>query len=653
MAATALLSAGALTGLYATSAAAEIAYTPCKENNDFACAHLSVPLDPTGAVAGTVSLSLRRHRAPIGEGRSAIIALAGGPGQAALPFAEEFTSVLGPVAATRDVIVYDQRGVGQSNPLSCHVFERSGGGASSLQQAVSTCAAEIGVNRAFFTTADTVADIEAIRKAGGYEKLVLYGTSYGTKVAEEYAEAYPEHVEALVLDSVVPPNGPDSLARSTFQAIPRVLSQLCAGRLCAHVTSHPVTDLRRVLARIEDAPLRPRILLAHGTSRRVTVSAEGLLDILLAGDFSDLLRAQLVTSLSAASHGDDAPIARLVGTLESGSEAEEDFDLPLYYSTICEEETFPWNRASTPSARLAEALTAAHSLPAADFAPFSASDALGFGDADACSGWPFASSAPAPQQELPDVPTLIFSGADDLRTPTANAQEVASAIPDAKLVVVPYTGHSVLSAEPGSCGIQALKAFFAQHAIAACRKAPPPTLLRPAAVPPKSLSDVRTARGYEGTPGRTLEAVKLTLKDLGSQLALHLDSLGLEEFLASPTVDLGGLRTGWMSFQASGLAFHDYSFVPGVSLSGSLKDETAALVIAGTAAAHGTLRIGAHHSLVGELGGQSVRIPQASVAEAAIVGADASASETINPRGTRRVDVPGWLSGLLGRLFGA
>ena len=39
--------------------------------------------------------------------------------------------------------------------------------------------------------------------AGGYEKLVLWGTSYGTKVAEEYAQEYPQHVEALILDSVV------------------------------------------------------------------------------------------------------------------------------------------------------------------------------------------------------------------------------------------------------------------------------------------------------------------------------------------------------------------------------------------------------------------------------------------------------------------
>ena len=63
------------------------------------------------------------------------------------------------------------------------------------------CAMEIGPARGGFTSEESVADIEALRVAGGYQKLVLYGTSYGTKVALEYAQQYPQNVEALVLDS--------------------------------------------------------------------------------------------------------------------------------------------------------------------------------------------------------------------------------------------------------------------------------------------------------------------------------------------------------------------------------------------------------------------------------------------------------------------
>ncbi len=62
------------------SAHAQIEFAPCGNTNNFACGHLTVPLDPTGAIPGTVTLAIRRHRAAVGEARTAIIALAGGPG---------------------------------------------------------------------------------------------------------------------------------------------------------------------------------------------------------------------------------------------------------------------------------------------------------------------------------------------------------------------------------------------------------------------------------------------------------------------------------------------------------------------------------------------------------------------------------------------
>src|SRR5262245_11637818 len=108
----------------AAPARGQIPFVACPKGNNFACAKLAVPLDRSGAVPGTISLAIRRHRAAVGEARTAIVALAGGPGQAAVPFAEEFAELLGPIAAARDLIVFDQRGIGLSHPLSCHAFER-------------------------------------------------------------------------------------------------------------------------------------------------------------------------------------------------------------------------------------------------------------------------------------------------------------------------------------------------------------------------------------------------------------------------------------------------------------------------------------------------------------------------------------------------
>ncbi|HEX5853772.1 MAG TPA: alpha/beta fold hydrolase [Solirubrobacteraceae bacterium] len=622
----ALVAAGVWIGVPASSAQAQIAWKPCADGNEIACGHVTVALDPSGAVPGTITLALQRHRSSVGDARSAIIALAGGPGQPALPFTESFDELLGPIAATRDLIVFDQRGIGLSHPLSCHAFENPRL-SHSVGQLIATCASQLGPTRSLYTTADTVADIEAIRQAGEYDKLVLYGTSYGTKVAEEYAQAHPSHVEALVLDSVVPPNGPDALNRPTFAAVPRVLSQLCAAHACARITSNPTADLRRVIARMAGGTLRGRVIDGFGKAHEETVDANELLDILLEGDFSSVLRAELLTSIAAAARGDAAPLERLVALVSSGGGEPEDFDSPLYYATTCEEVSFPWNRAASAKTRLAQARKLAAALPAQTFAPFTANDALHAGDIQECAHWP--SSLPAPpldETPFPNVPALILSGADDLRTPTANAREVAAQIPDAHLLVVPHTGHAVLTGEPGDCATKALRAMFSAKPVKPCRATPAPASPRPPPLPPRHLGQLSAAPGSHGLPGRTLHAVALTLADTTRQLFLRLKDVSLTEAFTLPTLRAGGLRAGWAEYANNGFALHGVSYVPGVTVSGIIRSERVDLRIGGSADAHGTLRLGAHHALVGRLGGSHVVLPADSRASAAIVDGNAQAS---------------------------
>ncbi len=609
------------------SAQAQIAFAPCANSNDFACGHLTVPLDPTGATPGTITLALRRHRAPVGEPHSAIIALAGGPGQPALPFAEQFAELLGPIASTRDLIVFDQRGIALSHPLSCHAYARPDL-YHSFGAEIEACGGQLGPGRSFYTTADTVADIEAIRQAGGYEKLVLYGTSYGTKVAEQYAQEYPSHVEALVLDSVVPPNGPDPLDRSTFAAVPRILRQMCSQRLCAHITANPVADLSRVVQRMQRAPLIGRAIEPNGRARQLSLSSDDLLEILLAGDFAPLLRSEFLTAIAASARGDTAPLARLINAAGRAEGESEDFDSPLYFATSCEEQDFPWSRTVDPAVRLAQATAASKALGTSAFAPFTIANALDVSDIRACAYWPFTTPAPLPDDApLPDVPTLILSGADDLRTPTANAREVAAEIPDSHLLVVPYTGHSVLSSEQTSCAGEALHALFAEQPIKPCPAAPVPASLRPPPLPPLRLALVSPSGGYSGLTGRTLHAVAMTLADFNRQLALQLTLSGsLEGLAALPALSTGGLRAGWAELAGDAVSLHGYSYVPGLTISGTIKPEGVELQVGGAAAAHGALRLGPDKSLVGILGGRHVALPASAIATAAIVASDAHQS---------------------------
>ncbi len=647
----------------APPASGAIAYGPCPGSNELACGHLTVPLDPSGATPGTITLAVRRRRAPVGEASSAVVALAGGPGQSAIPFTEDFTEVLGPILDTRDLLVFDQRGTGLSHPLACHGFEQPGS-YRSAGALLAACAEQIGPERAFYTTPDSVADIEALRRAGGYEKLVLWGTSYGTKVAEQYAQQYPQHVEALILDSVVRPAGPDPLDRSTFEAVPRVLRQLCAYHQCAHITPSPVGDLARIVRRMHGGTLSGRWIGGHGHAQAVQVSANELLDVLLAGDFNPILRAEFPASARAAARGDTAPLVRLLarasGAYGGEHEASEGVDEPLFLTTTCEEEAFPWSRTASPSERLAQATAAIDALPASATAPFTPTNMLDFDELRTCAHWLFATPAPpAVPETMPNVPTLIVSGADDLRTPTANARALAAQIPDAHLLVVPNTGHSALESEPTSCARKALQTMFTDgvgvQPIRPCPAGPPPPLEGLAPLAPERLSDVPAAPGNHGRAGRTLQAVVLTLADFSRQFVLQLlETAGGASGLSgvNPSqLDSGGLRAGWVQLAKGALRFHSYSYVPGVTISGTLEAKSVTLRIGGSAAARGTLRLRSHKALVGELGGQRVHLNRSSrTATAAIVGADAQASPVLGLRGSAVRTVARRLAGLLSRL---
>jgi pimeloyl-ACP methyl ester carboxylesterase len=620
LAASASLLAGAV--VLPQSAQADLKWGVCAESNNIACGHLTVPLNPQAPSQGAITLALRRHRAPLGEAKDAVIALAGGPGQSAIPFLGQFAALLGPIVDSRDLIAFDQRGTGFSHPLSCAAFEHVSQNASPLT--VGLCGSEIGETRGLYTTAQTVADIEAIRQAGGYEKLVLYGTSYGTKVAERYAQDYPSHVEALVLDSVVPPGGPEAFDRATFAAIPRILRQLCANSACAQITPDPVSDLTRLVARMGAGSIRGTVIDGHGRPHTEHVSSDDLVEVLLAGDFDPILRGEFPAAIRSAAHGDTAALARLIGRASGGGEGEEEspeaFDVPLYYSTICDETSFPWNPAANAVKRLREAKAALKAIGSRAFAPFTTANALALSDVPTCADWPRTPGGPeintAP---LPNVPTLILSGADDLRTPTSGAREVAGEIPDSQLLVVPNAGHSVLGADPTPCAHNALKSFFEQRTIKQCKETPPPPLFLPTPLPPRSIAAVTPAPGNRGLPGRTLQSALLTLGDFDRQLLLAvLENIG-EALFGSGAVRAGGLRAGWGGIVHGKLVLHGYSYVPGVTVTGALSSSKGStLQIGGHAAARGTLRIGTHGTLSGVLGGHGVHLSGSSPSEAGI-----------------------------------
>jgi pimeloyl-ACP methyl ester carboxylesterase len=581
-----------------------------------------VPLDRSGIVPGALTLSVERKLAGIAPSRAAVLALAGGPGQAALPLSAFVAQAIAPALSSRDLLLFDQRGTGASNPLSCSALE--GFPVGSLSHVYEQCALQIGPQRGDFTTQESVLDIEALRQAGGYEKLVLYGTSYGTKVALDYAARYPQNVEALVLDSAVPAAGEEPLDIPTFKAIAPALEELCANRACAGITANPLHDVAHLAALLRKHALSGSVYDGSGRRHASTLTQTSLLGIIQAGDLNPALRALLPSAVRSALRHDPDPLLRLQllaeGLIPNGllahvaAERPQELDEALFATTLCEETAFPWQRAASRTTRLAEAIAFAHARPVGDFYPFDAVTALQSGLTSSCAGWPDASAAPPAAGTMPNVPTLILSGEQDLRTPTSTALLVASLIPDAQMVLVPFTGHSVIGSDLTHCASRAVSAFFAGALVQPC--GPTSNRFAPTPLTPTRLAGVRPPAALPGRAGQTLVAVLDALVDLNHQII----GATLQANRELPSgARFGGLRGGYARLTPHSVLLHDFSFVPGVQLTGTFRVRSGALQpstlhISGAQAAAGTVRTGSGIARIsGTLGGRRFSVSPAKV----------------------------------------
>ena len=428
-----------------------------------------------------------------------------------------------------------------------------------------------------------------------------------------------------MLDSTVVPNGPDVFDQSSYEAVPRLLSQVCAGGAC-HGIADPEADLATVLRRLADVSVKASFYDAKGRRVRVTINPQAIAQVLFTGDDDPVLRADFPAAIEAAAAHRYGLLAILVDHADIGSaHSFTQVNNPLFFDTECEELPFPWNRADAPAARLDEALAAAQALPAGTFGPFSARTAVLGGTASTCAYWPFATAAPETLvTALPNVPTLILSGADDMRTPTANADAVAAMIPDASVVVVPQTGHSVLTTELSSCAQSAVDAFFAGTTIiTTCKPRPLPSYLLPAAAQPASVAADHPAPGTHGLSGHTAAAVELSLKWSAREFAESLFETLIGSFNPSFNKGLGGIYGGFAKettatkgSQKVTISFHHFSYIEGVELTGTIASGVGTLQISGPDAAAGTLTTTSANHFSGTLGGDHVAFTNSGSASA-------------------------------------
>ena len=354
------------------------------------------------------------------------------------------------LARDRDIVLVDQRGTGRSSPLSCAAWRPEDGIAAAIEidplPKALLCAQELsarGVDPTGYTTAAFVADLDAIRVALGYDRINLWGGSYGTRAAQEYLRRHPTRVRSMVLDGVVPPGrAPLVDVWPTREAALAAVIAACAGAPACDA-AHP--DLAATLAAIGDRFFGTSgrdITLTDprtGDAGTLRLSFDHVLAALQTLLYVPELASLIPEVIGRAEAGDFGPLFAAVSVLTA--DVTDRIDPALHFSVTCADDAA---RVAPP--RAAEILAGTRTRAIAERL------------LAVCAVWPHgAAPADAATPVTSDVPALILSGALDPVSRQAYGAEVARTLPNSRHVVAAGYGHIV---SPHACAPRMIAAFI-------------------------------------------------------------------------------------------------------------------------------------------------------------------------------------------------
>ena len=262
-----------------------------------------------------------------------------------------------------------------------------------------------------------------MRAALGYERINLYGVSYGTRVAQHYLRRFPARVRAVILDGVVPPQlviGP-AIALDAESALRGILARCAAEAPCRARFGDPQDDYQRA-ARERCAQRAVPVALpdpATGERRHLEFDLDHLASVLRLGELQRRLRrAAAADAARRAARADYAPLAAQFLLLQRCLRGRS----PRACTTACvcaEDVPFYDTRAidraragGRPSWARRPVDGLAHDLPACGRA----------------GRWMRTST----RRCTSAVPALLLSGSDDPVTPPAYAQQAAAGFAHAR-----------------------------------------------------------------------------------------------------------------------------------------------------------------------------------------------------------------------------
>ncbi len=422
------------------SAAAQAAdLKPCRlrgVEHQALCGVVTRPLDPARPQGVQIDIhyavlpALARNKKP-----DPVFFFAGGPGQSAIEIASTVGAMLGRFTNRRDIVLIDQRGVGNSAPLVCDADDPARPLAEQfdlqrMRQQQAQCFDKLKAlpygDLRFFTTTIAMDDAEAVRAALGAEKINLVGGSYGTRAVLEYQRQFPQHVRRSVIDGVAPPDMvlPASSSSDNQAALDALFVACEQDKVCATREPQLAERWRALLASL------PRVVtLAHpltGRSESIELTRDTLLGMVRGPLYVPALAAALPLAIGEATRGRFEPLAGVAMSL--GGRRGTQMAAGMHFAVVCAED-FP---------RLARATD----QPGVDFGGAFASLY------DETCPTIARGNVPDAFYTVPSAPaaTLVMSGGLDPVTPPRHGARVAEALGvKARHVVVPNAGHGVMA----------------------------------------------------------------------------------------------------------------------------------------------------------------------------------------------------------------
>jgi pimeloyl-ACP methyl ester carboxylesterase len=395
------------------------------------CGTLDVPENPAAPDGRTIGLHVVRLSARNSEDRvpDPLFLLAGGPGQAATEAYPPVVPALGRILRTRDIVLVDQRGTGQSSPLDCDSPEglEANLREDALVETARKCREELDADLTQYSTRRAAADLDAVREALGYERINLFGGSYGTRLALEYLRRHGDHARSAIIDGVAPRamKLPLHMAADGQRALEKIFAACGRDEACHAAFGDLGKRFEGLLAsfpreiHVRDPRTAERVEVT--LTRPVFTSAlRGLL-------YSPELTSLLPLTIERSAEGDFQSFVAQASVL--GESASEMMSLGLFLSVVCGEDV-----ARITDAEIDEETKGT-------FLGRTMLDEL----RAACEGWPHPDlEDDFADPVVSDVPVLALSGELDPVTPPRWADAAVEHLANSRHLVVPGAAHGTV-----------------------------------------------------------------------------------------------------------------------------------------------------------------------------------------------------------------